>query len=103
MSTSRGPSRVLDEVARLFTDTAGAAQGVRREVETVVRAQTERLIGQLDLVQREEFEVVREMAVRARAENEELKRRIAALEARSAGTPGEAPAQPFDGPTPPTL
>ena len=102
MSTSRGPSRVLDEVARLFTDTAGAAQGVRREVETLVRGQTERLIGQLDLVQREEFEVVREMAVRARTENEELKRRIAALEG-AAGTSDETQAKPFDGPTPPTL
>lgn len=102
MSNTRGPSRVLDEVAKLFTDTAGAAQGVRREVETAVRSQTERLINQLDLVQREEFEVVREMAIRARAENEELKRRLSALEA-GAPRPGEGDAQPFPGPGEPTL
>ena len=100
MSTSRGPNRVLDEFARIFTDGAGAAQGVRREVETVMRSQTERLINQLDLVQREEFEVVREMAVRARAENEELKRRIAALEARQGAS---STTDPFPGPTEPTL
>lgn len=101
MSNTRGPSRVLDEVAKIFTDTAGAAQGVRREVETAVRSQTERLIHQLDLVQREEFEVLREMVIRARAENEELKRRIAALESAAAPATGEP--GPFPGPGEPTL
>ncbi len=85
---------MLDEFARIVTDTTGAAQGVRREIETAVRSQTERLINQLELVQREEFEVVREMAIRARAENEELKRRIAALEARGAATPDAGPSDP---------
>ncbi|WP_185983506.1 accessory factor UbiK family protein [Aureimonas mangrovi] len=96
MNNSRTPNRVLDEFARIFTDTAGAAQGVRREVETAIRSQTERVIHQLELVQREEFEVVREMAIRARAENEELKRRIAELEGRSHSSPVDpgAPASP---------
>ena len=88
---NRGPNRVLDEFARIFTDTAGAAQGVRREVETAVRSQVERLVNQLDLVKREDFEVVREMAIRARAENEELKRRIAALEAKASAASSAAP------------
>lgn len=88
--TDRAPNRVLDEFARIFTDTAGAAQGVRREVETVVRTQVERLLNQLEVVKREEFEAVRDMAVRARTENEELKRRIAALEARLGDGPADA-------------
>lgn len=73
---------MLDEFARMMTDAAGAAQGVRREMETVFRTQGERFINQMDLVQREEFEVVREMAAKARMENEALKKRIADLEAR---------------------
>ncbi len=77
---SQGPNRMLDEFARVMTDAAGAAQGARREAETFFRAQGERLMSQMDLVQREEFEAVREMAVRARTENETLKARIAALE-----------------------
>ncbi|WP_182085483.1 accessory factor UbiK family protein [Aureimonas sp. ME7] len=85
--TERGPNRMLDEFARVMTDAAGAAQGVRREMETVFRAQGERLINGLDLVQREEFEAVREMATRARVENEALKKRISDLEARL-GTAG---------------
>ncbi len=77
-------NRVLDEIARMFTNAAGAAQGVRQEVETVIRSQAERLVADLDLVPREEFEVVRAMAALAREENEALKARIEALEAEQA-------------------
>ncbi|MCB8836893.1 accessory factor UbiK family protein [Aurantimonas sp. VKM B-3413] len=82
---NRAPNRMLDEFARMMTDAAGAAQGVRREMETVFRAQGERFLNQLDLVQREEFDAVREMAMKARMENEALKKRIADLEAKVAG------------------
>ena len=75
-------NRLLDEFAKLMTDMAGVAQGVRREVETAVRSQAERFIGEMDLVQREEFDAVRDMAAKAREENESLKTRIAALEAQ---------------------
>ena len=85
--TNRAPNRMLDEFARLMTDAAGAAQGVRREVETAFRAQGERLINGMDLVQREEFEAVRDMAAKARLENEALKKRIADLEARMPSVP----------------
>ena len=79
-------NRILDDIARLATDAAGAAQGVRREVETVVKTQIERLLRDLDVVTREEFEAVRDMSVKARTENEALKKRLADLEARMAGT-----------------
>jgi BMFP domain-containing protein YqiC len=74
--------RLYDEIAKLMTDAAGVAQGVRREVDTVMRAQAERILRELDVVQREELEAVKEMARLAREENEALKARIAALEAR---------------------
>jgi BMFP domain-containing protein YqiC len=79
-----GPNRMMDEFAKLMTDAAGAAQGVRREVETAFHAQAERWMNSLDLVKREEFEVVREMAIKARDENDALKARLDALEARLA-------------------
>lgn len=85
---SNGPNRVLDELAKLVTDAAGAAQGVRREVETAFRGQAERLLNTMDVVQREDFEAVREMAIRARAENTALLARIEALEAL-VGTDGK--------------
>lgn len=85
--TTTGPNRILDEFAKLLTDAAGAAQGVRREVETAFRGQAERILNSMDVVQREEFEAVREMAVKARTENEKLAARIDALEARLAGGP----------------
>ena len=78
---SGGPSRLLDDLARLATDAAGVAQGARREVETAFRAQAERFVAGMDLVSREEFEVVRDMAVKARAENEALNARLDAMEA----------------------
>jgi BMFP domain-containing protein YqiC len=74
-------NRVLDEFARLMTDAAGAAQGVRREVETLMRSQGERLLRDMDLVSREEFEAVKAMARKAREENDVLAQRLDALEA----------------------
>lgn len=74
-------NRVLDELAKLMTDAAGAAQGVRREMETVMRSQGERLLREMDVVPREEFEAVRAMAQKAREENEALSVRLAVLEA----------------------
>lgn len=82
-------NRLLDEFAKLMTDMAGVAQGVRREVETAFKSQAERFLGEMDLVQREEFDVVRDMAARAREENESLKKRIATLEAHLGQTPPE--------------
>jgi BMFP domain-containing protein YqiC len=76
-------NRFFDEIGRLMNDAAGAAQGVKREVDTVMRNQAERILRELDVVQREEFEAVKEMARLAREENEALKARIAALEAKS--------------------
>jgi BMFP domain-containing protein YqiC len=73
--------RFFDEIGKLITDAAGAADGVRKEVETIVRAQAERILRDLDIVQREEFEAVKAMAQKAREENESLKARIAELEA----------------------
>ena len=73
-------NRILDDIARLATDAAGAAQGVRREVETVVKTQIERLLRDLDVVTREESEAVREMALIAREETDKLAARLKALE-----------------------
>ena len=73
--------RFFDELGKLITDAAGAADGVRKEIEGIVRAQAERMLRDLDVVQREDFEAVKAMAQKAREENELLKERIAALEA----------------------
>lgn len=73
--------RLFDELGRLMTDAAGAAQGVRQEIDTVMRGQAERVLNELDIVQREEFEAVKAMAQKAREENMRLEKRIADLEA----------------------
>ncbi|MGB3388926.1 MAG: accessory factor UbiK family protein [Pseudaminobacter sp.] len=85
---STGPNRILDEFAKLVTDAAGAAQGVRREVETAFKSQAEKILNTMDVVQREEFEAMREMALKARADNENLAARVAELEARLAKMAG---------------
>lgn len=76
----QGPNRIFDEFARLMTDAAGAAQGMKREAETAFRTQAERFLVEMDLVKREEFDAVMEMASKARAENEALSARLADLE-----------------------
>jgi BMFP domain-containing protein YqiC len=89
--------RLYDEFAKLMNDATGVASGMRREVENLLRTQAERILRDLDVVKREEFEVVKEMARLAREENEALKARIAALEARVA----VGPAQPSPPPSQP--
>ena len=81
--------RFFDELGKLITDAAGAAEGVRKEIEGVVRAQAERVLRDLEVVQREEFEAVKAMAQKAREENERLKERIAELEAALAKRPAK--------------
>src|SRR6202051_4647033 len=91
-------NRFFDEIGRLMNDAAGAAQGVKREVDTVVRNQAEKILRDLDIVKREEFEAVKDMARLAREENEALKTRIAALEAKLAGSNSPAAAPATDAP-----
>ena len=79
-------TRFFDELAKLMTNAAGAAQGVRREIDTLVQSQMERLLNNMDLVKREEFEAVKAMAQKARDENDALAARLAALEAKLGGT-----------------
>ncbi len=79
---SDGPNRVFDEFAKLMTDAAGVAQGMRREAETVFRSQSERMLNNLDLVKRDDFDAVKEMAANAREENDRLQSQIDALEKR---------------------
>jgi len=75
-------SKFLDDVSKLMTNAAGVAQGVKDEAETVIRARVERWLAESDLVTREEFDAVRDMAAKAREENERLSARLAALESK---------------------
>src|SRR3981189_2186623 len=85
-------NRFFDEVARLMNDAAGVAQGIKGEVDTMFKTQAEKWLRDLDLVKREEFEAVKDMARLAREENEVLRTRIAGLEAKLA--PGPAASAP---------
>jgi BMFP domain-containing protein YqiC len=92
-------NRFFDEAARLMNDAAGVAQGVRREFETLFRTQAERMLRELDVVKREDFEAVKDMARLAREENEALKARVTALEAAQAARSGAgAPSRSSYGP-----
>lgn len=90
-------NRFFDDVARLASGAIGTLAGLRQEIEARVRDQVERMLRNMDLVTREEFEAVRAMAARARAEQEELAARLDALEAEIRG---KAPAKPPGGAAP---
>jgi BMFP domain-containing protein YqiC len=102
MTTMQTSSRIFDEMARLMNDAAGVAQGVRREFDTLFKTQAERILRDLDVISREEFEAVKEMARIAREENEALKARIAALEGKTTtqtrppAAPNVEPGKPFE-------
>lgn len=79
-------SRLFDDLARVAGGALGALSGVREEIELLVRGRLESLLADMDLVSRDEFETVKAMAAEARAENERLAARIAALESKAPGT-----------------
>lgn len=77
-------NKVFEDFTRLMSDATEMAQGVRREAETAMKSQLERLLATMDVVTREEFEAVKQMAAKARDENERLSARLAAVEAELA-------------------
>ncbi|GJD76890.1 hypothetical protein GCM10007886_43280 [Methylobacterium gregans] len=90
-------NRLFDDFARMMTDAAGAAQGVRREAETVVRAQFERLIRDMDIASREEVDVLRDLVSTLRTQNEALAARVAVLEGKLGDRAGSAGAGASEG------
>ncbi|WP_455478144.1 accessory factor UbiK family protein [Bartonella sp. B10] len=78
-----GSNRILDELAKLATDAADVAQGIRREAGTAFRLQAEKMANKLDLVSREEFEAFKEMVLKLHADNADLKKRLDDLEKAS--------------------
>lgn len=94
-------SRFFDDFSRLMSDAAGLADGARREVETMLRAQLERLMAGMDIVSREEFEAAREMAALARTENDKLRERVAGLEGRLSALEGRVARLEADAVKPP--
>jgi BMFP domain-containing protein YqiC len=77
-------SKVFEDFARLMTDASEMAQGVRREAETAMKSQAERWLASMDVVTREEFEIVKQLALKLCEENEKLGKRVGDLEAKLA-------------------
>ncbi|MEO3434718.1 accessory factor UbiK family protein [Inquilinus sp. CAU 1745] len=92
-------SKLLDDLARVASGAMGTVFGVRDEMEAQMRQRLERVLARMDVVSREEFEVVRAMAAKAREEQETLERRVADLESRLAAAKSPAPARKAAGKT----
>ncbi len=75
-----GPNRFFEDAARVAGGAVDSLAGLRREAEVLVRHQMDRVLSNMDLVTRDEFEAVKEMAVKARRENESLASRLVELE-----------------------
>ena len=93
-------SKLFDDLAKMASGAMGAAAGLREEMEAQVRQQLERMLARMDVVTREEFDAVRDMAETARAEQEAMAERLAALEARLADAAPAADQPKGDGPEP---
>ena len=81
-------NRIFDDFAKIMTDAAGAAEGMKQEAQNLFKSQSERFLRDMDVVSREDFEVVKAMAQKAREENEVLALRVAALESLLAAKTG---------------
>jgi BMFP domain-containing protein YqiC len=87
-------SRILDDVGRLMNSAAGVADGVRREAETMVKAQAERFIMDMNLVKREDYDALRELVQTQSAELKALKAEVAALKGEVATLRGDTTSKP---------
>ena len=72
-------NRIFDDLGRLMNEAAGVADGVRREVETAVKSQTQRFVADMDLVKREDFDALRELVQVQGEEIDALRKELAAL------------------------
>ena len=79
-------NRLLDDLAKVASGAASTFAGIKDEINGLIRQQLERLLADLDLVSREEFEAVKATATNARAEQEKLEKRLARLEAKQPAT-----------------
>lgn len=96
-------NKLLDDLARVAAGAAGTVSGLRDEIEAQMRQRMERLLARMDVVSREEFEVVRELAANARREQEALEKKVAALERRLAEFGGPPTPKPAPKPAPPAV
>lgn len=87
-------NRLLDEVARLANGAAGVASGLREEIDALVKQRLERVLVDMELVRREEFEAVEAVAIKAREAQEALEKRVAVLEKKLAARKRKSPAKP---------
>ena len=92
-------SHILDDVARVATGAMGAASGLKGEIDAMVKRRLEGILARMDLVPRDEFDAVKEMAARARSESEALAERVAQLEAKLASADGAPQKGPGAGET----
>jgi len=79
MSTS---NRIFDDLGKLMNNAAGAADGVRREVETMVKSQAERFVNDMDLVKREDYDALRELVQAQGEELAQLRKEVSALRSK---------------------
>lgn len=84
---AQASSKLFDNVGRMMNDAAGVADGVRREVESMVRAQAERFVMDMNLVKREDYDALRELVQTQSAELRALKAEVAALKGAAGDTP----------------
>lgn len=94
-------NRFFDDAAKVAEEAIGTLAGARREIESLARQQFERILSTMDLVTRDEFNAVKEMAAKARSEQEDLLERIAALEAALEATASAKKAAPGSADEPP--
>lgn len=78
-------SKLFDELGKLMNNAAGVADGVRREIETAVKSQLERMINDMDLVKRDDYDALRELVMAQSAEIKTLQTELGSLKDKSTG------------------
>jgi|TARA_B100001093_G_scaffold224164_1_gene214770 BMFP domain-containing protein YqiC len=73
-------SKFFNNIAELLSNTAGAANGVKKEIDVIVKSQVEKLLNDFEVVQRDEFDAMKEMLIKEREKNDELEEKINSLE-----------------------
>tara|TARA_B100000900_G_scaffold338260_1_gene300365 strand:- start:920 stop:1201 length:282 start_codon:yes stop_codon:yes gene_type:complete len=77
---SESSSKLFSKLTEILSETAGAASGVKKEIEIIVKSQVEKILNDFEVVQRDEFEVIKEMLIKEKEKNEDLEKKLIELE-----------------------
>ena len=67
-------TKILSGLSKIAVDAMSSFSGIKKEIETIVKLRVETVINKMNLVRRDEFEVLKKLVQKLISENKKLKK-----------------------------